>query len=205
VTEGERYTFDDSSAYVSAIDAIYLLHYKNGTYVGSSGGWSVIYRGGGTSFVAKGDEIRISMRPMGGFSISLSFINHIDNRIKMKLEAGETHTGYDPTSSSFNVYNAGNVAVEPESMQLKILILRANFTESITVRNTTTSEEFVYYGNISGQSILIDGMKVLLSSAYNRFRDTNKRFISLAPGENRFEVSGATFDEISFNFKYYYK
>src|SRR5699024_1221650 len=135
VTEGERYTFDDSSAYVSAIDAIYLLHYKNGTYVGSSGGWSVIYRGGGTSFVAKGDEIRISMRPMGGFSISLSFINHIDNRIKMKLEAGETHTGYDPTSSSFNVYNAGNVAVEPESMQLKILILRANFTESITVRN----------------------------------------------------------------------
>src|SRR5699024_6159628 len=145
------------------------------TYLGSSGGWLSLKRGGRTSFVAKGDEIRISLRPMDGNNVPLSHINHTDKRIQIKLELGEDHTGYNPTSSSFNVFNAGNVAVEPESMQLKILILRANFTESITVRNTTTSEEFVYYGNISGQSILIDGMKVLLSSAYNRFRDTNKR------------------------------
>lgn len=205
VTEGERYTFDDNSVFASAIDKIYILQYKNGVYLGSSYGWSSLDRGGGLSFLARGDEIRISLRPMAGNIVPLSHINHADKRIQMKLELGEEHTGYNPTSSSFTVYNAGNVTIEPESMQLKILVLRANFTESITVRNTTTSEEFIYYGNLNGQSILLDGMNVLLSSAYNRFRDTNRRFISLAPGDNSFEVSGATFDEIRFDFKYLYK
>src|SRR5699024_12135911 len=93
----------------------------------------------------------------------------------------------------------------PESLALTILVLKANFAESRTNRNVTPAEEFTYYGNVSGQSILLDGKNVLRSSAWNSFRNTNRRFIRLAPGDNLFEVTGGTFDEISFKFKYLYK
>lgn len=205
VTEGEWYTFDDSSAYASAIDTVYLLHYKNGTYVGSSGGWLSLKRGGRTSFVAKGDEIRISLRPMDGNNVPLSHINHTDKRIQMKLELGEDHTGYNPTSSSFNVYNAGNVAVEPESMELEILIKDVVITDKMTIRNHRTGEDHTYnFSTVNPSEYKIKGMMVLRSSV-NVFRNTNKRFISLKPGGNNIEITGATFSEVIFNFKYLYK
>ena len=49
-----------------------------------------------------------------------------------------------------------------------------------------------------------DGINVTVGGV-NRFRDTNRRFISLAPGDNRFEITGAIFDEVRIDFKYYYK
>ena len=205
VTEGEWYTFDDSSAYASAIDTVYLLHYKNGTYVGSSGGWLSLKRGGRTSFVAKGDEIRISLRPMDVNNVPLSHINHTDKRIQMKLELGEDHTGYNPESSSFNVYNAGNVAVEPESMYISILFWYCSIPNGkMTIQNMTTGDVLEINRTENRKHIRQDGMVVTVAGV-NRFRDTNRRFISLAPGDNRFEITGATFDEVSIDFKYYFK
>ena len=205
VTEGERYTFDDSSAYVSAIDIVYLLHYKNGAYVGSSGGWLSLKRGGRTSFVAKGDEIRISLRPMDGNNVPLSHINHTDKRIQLKLELGEDHTGYNPTSSSFNVYNAGNVAVEPESMYISILFRYCSIPDGkMTIKNMATGDTLIINSTENRKHIRQDGM-VFTIGGVNRFRDTNRSFISLAPGDNSFEITGATFDEARIDFKYYYK
>ena len=205
VTEGEWYTFDDSSAYASAIDTVYLLHYKNGTYVGSSGGWLSLNRGGRTSFVAKGDEIRISLRPMDVNNVPLSHINHTDKRIQMKLELGEDHTGYNPESSSFNVYNAGNVAVEPESMYISILFWYCSIPNGkMTIKNMATGDTLIINSTENRRHIRQDGM-VFTIGGVNRFRDTNRRFISLAPGDNRFEITGATFDEVRIDFKYYYK
>ena len=205
VTEGERYTFDDSSAYVSAIDIVYLLHYKNGAYVGSSGGWLSLKRGGRTSFVAKGDEIRISLRPMDGNNVPLSHIDHTDKRIQLKLELGEDHTGYNPTSSSFNVYNAGNVAVEPESMYISILFWYCSIPDGkMTIKNMTTGDALEINRADNRKHIRQDGVVVTVGGV-NRFRDTNRSFISLAPGDNRFEITGATFDEVQIDFKYYYK
>ena len=205
VTEGEWYTFDDSSAYASAIDTVYLLHYKNGTYVGSSGGWLSLKRGGRTSFVAKGDEIRISLRPMDVNNIPLGHINHADKRIQMKLELGEDHTGYNPESSSFNVYNAGNVAVEPESMYISILFWYCSIPNGkMTIQNMTTGDVLEINRTENRKHIRQDGMVVTVAGV-NRFRDTNRRFISLAPGDNRFEITGATFDEVRIDFKNYYK
>ena len=146
-------------------------------------------------FITEGSKLRFMAQSNSGESIDLAGVG---DDILPRLRR-------DAMNNSFNVYNAGNVTVEPEYMDLTILVLRANFSESLTIRNVTTSEEFTYYGNVSSQSILLDGVNVLRSSAWNSFRNTNRRFIRLAPGDNLIEVTGGTFDEISFKFKYLYK
>ena len=111
---------------------------------------------------------------------------------------------YRFTESNFTVYNAGNVTIEPESMFLKINFRLASSEGNLKLKNLTTGEVFEYHKPITRRHITIDGM-VIKEGTYNAFKDTNRRFISLAPGVNEFEITGATFDEIFFSFKYYYK
>src|SRR5699024_7258081 len=104
VTEGRVYTFHDNSLYASAIENIYILHYRDGQYIGSSSGWEQVERRGRLTFNARGNEIRLSLRPMEGFGILLEFIGRSDNRIRFKLEEGDRHTGFIPGPSRFSVY-----------------------------------------------------------------------------------------------------
>ena len=110
---------------------------------------------------------------------------------------------YRFTSNNFTVYNAGNVTVEPESMLLHIFVASTT-GDSITIKNNTTDEVFTLNRKMNARHIQINGM-VVTDGTTQVFRDTNKRFISLAPGDNSITVTGATFNEIRFNFKYYYK
>ena len=107
-------------------------------------------------------------------------------------------------TTSFTVYNAGNVTVEPESMDLTIQINNATSSGNLTLKNLTTGEEFKLNKNISGRHISLNGMNIL-DGTVNAFRDSNRRLISLVPGDNQFEITGATFSEVWFSFKYYYK
>src|SRR5699024_7124393 len=141
VIEGGTYTFHDNSLYASAIENIYILHYRDGQYIGSSSGWEQVERRGRLSFNARGNEIRLSLRPMEGFGILLEFIGRSDNRIRFKLEEGDRHTGFIRRPSRFSVYNAGNVTVEPESMMLNIQADGAQSDNYCTTRNVTTGEE----------------------------------------------------------------
>lgn len=111
---------------------------------------------------------------------------------------------YRFTESTFSVYNAGNVTVEPESMDLTIQISSATSSGNLTLKNLTTGEEFKLNKNISERHISLNGMNIL-DGTVNTLRDTNRRFISIAPGDNDFEITGATFSEVWFRFKYYYK
>ena len=138
-------------------------------------------------------------------NIPLGHMNHADKRIQMKLELREDHKGYNPESSSFNVYNAGNVAVEPESMYISILFWYCSIPNGkMTIKNMTTGDVLEINRTENRRHIRQDGMVVTVAGI-NRFRDTNRRFISLAPGDNRFEITGATFDEVRIDFKNYYK
>ena len=203
VVKGEKYTLKDSSVYSSAVRAIFILHYNDGVYVGSTGGWEVVNRGGSTTFTAKGNEIRISIAPMEGFSVILEFITNV--RVQLKLEPGEEHTGFIPESSRFSVYNAGNVTVEPESMQITFNFTGVYTTGGFTIRNLTTGEEVVLNRSSNGSHFKMDGMLFSLGAINNVFRDTNRRFISLSPGDNQFEIVGGTFSQCWFDFKYYFK
>ena len=203
LVKGEKYTLKDSSAYSSSVRAIFILHYNNGVYIGSTGGWEVVNRGGSTTFTAKGNEIRISIAPMEGFSVLLEFITN--GRVQLKLEPGEEHTGFIPAASRFSVFNAGNVTVEPESMKITFNFTGVYTTGGFTIRNLTTGEEVILNRSSNGSHFKMDGMLFSLGAINNVFRDTNRRFISLAPGDNQFEIVGGTFSQCWFDFKYLYK
>ncbi len=114
------------------------------------------------------------------------------------------HTQYVFASNNFDVWNAGNVKVEPESMDLKISIEGLTTDGNFELKNTTTGEAFKFKKAVTSKDITIDGM-VVKESVYNALRDTNRQFISLSPGSNTFEVSGGIFDYAIINFKYYYR
>lgn len=112
---------------------------------------------------------------------------------------------YRFTDNNFSVYNAGNVTVEPESMDTEIIIKDVVITDRMVLRNKTTGEEHVYnFSTVNPSTYRIDRINVIRAGV-NVFRNTNRQFISLVPGVNEFEITGATFSEIQIDFKYYYK
>src|SRR5699024_1176301 len=91
VIPGEQYTFQDESAYVSSILEVQIAQWDGDTRIGIT---AYVNRGSSHSFTAQGDRIRIGLTPMSGFVIAPRFIDHLDGRIKMKLEKGNSATPF---------------------------------------------------------------------------------------------------------------
>src|SRR5699024_3581414 len=89
VIPGQQYTFQDESAYVSSILEVQIAQWDGDTRLGIT---DYINRGNSRTFTAEGDRIRIGLTPIEGFGIMTWFIDHVDERIKMKLEKGATPT-----------------------------------------------------------------------------------------------------------------
>src|SRR5699024_263448 len=91
ILEGESYTLSDYSGYYSRLNNIRVHVYKNGE--------SVLYRnptrGSAITFIANGDELRISLHPPGlpdWTNISTSQMEDLEHPIQIKLEKGSTAT-----------------------------------------------------------------------------------------------------------------
>ena len=200
VIPGQRYTLQDSSPYASRLLEVQIAEWDGDNRLGIT---AFVNRGQSHSFTAQGNRIRLGLTPMSGFSIPLDYIP--DSGLKMKLEQGNRFTGYEPSPETFTVYNAGNVTIEPESMYLNIFATYVQSTGDFTIRNKTTGEEIILKRNSNRSHFRINGMIMSFGSFTNIFRDTNRRFISLVPGDNEIEVTNGTFEEIRFDFKYLYK
>ena len=127
---------------------------------------------------------------------------------KIKLERGEKVTPFENpgnTKTSFSVFNAGNVTVEPESMYIYITLGLVTTDGSLKLSNKTTGETFAFNKAVSNRNIYLDGMNVMEGTAINALRNTNRQRIKLVPGVNNFEITGATFSQITVSFKFYYK
>ena len=133
-----------------------------------------------------------------GYSATAEKYGLVDNIDDEKVQ-------YRFTGSNFTVYNAGNVTVEPESMLLNIFVSTLQSDNNFTIRNKTTGEEIILNRESNGSHFAIRGMVISFGSFPNIFRSTNRRFISLVPGDNQFEILNGTFNEIRFDFKYLYK
>ena len=132
-----------------------------------------------------------------GYSATAEKYGLVDNINDEKVK-------YRFTESDFTVYNAGNVTVEPESSQLYIQMNYVTADGNLKVTNKTTGENFEYHQPTDRRHIVLDGM-VMTVGGVNGFRDSNRRFISLAPGDNEIEITGGTFEQVYFRFKYLYK
>ncbi|MEX5935979.1 phage tail domain-containing protein [Mammaliicoccus sciuri] len=116
----------------------------------------------------------------------------------------QNYVKYTFTNDSFNVYNHGQVAIDPRYMELKIVIRGLTTTGNFEVKNNKTGEAFRYTSAATSRTITIDGA-IVKDGALNVLRDTNRRFVSIDRGLNAFKVSGGTFTSIEFIFPFYYK
>lgn len=116
----------------------------------------------------------------------------------------DDYLNYTFTEKSFSVWNGGNVTIDPRNMYLKITVNNLRSKGNFTIYNETTGEKFIYREKIAPTVLYLDGAKVLIVN-YNRLRNTNRKFISLVPGENKISVLNGTYDNIKFDFSYYFK
>ena len=200
VTPGQEYTLTDQSLASSNIGLWRIFEVNEDNSLTQR--LYVDRNSGARSFVPTTDKVLLAADHSGSSNISKSFLN--DGKIKVKLEEGGTFTGFTPKSESFTVYNAGNVTIEPESMYLNIGMRFVTTSGGFKLRNETTGEEHIINSAHERMHLRVNGMKVT-SGNVNNFRNTNRRFISLVPGDNEFTVSGGAFEEITIDFKYLYK
>lgn len=116
----------------------------------------------------------------------------------------DTKYNYTFDSNDFIVKNIGNQKIDPRESYLKITI-NGSFASFIQIQNNTTGE--VYRFNeplLSTDILLLDNIRTLKNNV-SSFRNTNKKLISLAPGDNSFSITGGAINSVIFDFRFLYK
>ena len=122
----------------------------------------------------------------------------------MGLIADDDSLIYTHTGTSFKIYNAGDVSVHPFEQDLKITINNIQgLTSYFELRNITTGDLFRVNEGATG-TIVLDGPNITRNNL-NYLRETNKQYITLAPGWNEFDILGATSARGAFDFRFYYQ
>ncbi|WP_242264875.1 phage tail family protein [Bacillus cereus group sp. BfR-BA-01422] len=114
-------------------------------------------------------------------------------------------TKYHHTTTSFRIYNAGDVTIDPRSMPLKIKY--KGKSNNLTIKNNTTGDLWSYNGVTTtlNDVITLDGVKAYRNVLGSIFKNTNWGLITLKPGWNDFVLTGATDAfEVEFDFRFYY-
>ncbi|MEG7877477.1 phage tail family protein [Bacillus cereus group sp. Sample62] len=114
-------------------------------------------------------------------------------------------TKYIHNTTSFRIYNAGNVTIDPKSMGLKIKY--KGKSNNLSIKNVTTGDLWSYAGVTTTERdvITLDGVKAYRNVLGSIFKNTNWGLITLNPGWNDFVLTGATGDfKIEFDFRFYY-
>lgn len=147
------------------------------------------------------------IRVFGMFSVNFisasAFAESVTSTLNMIL-ADITHgrtIKYKHTTARFEIYNGG-VKVDPRSMPL--VITYKGSSTNLKIKNLTTNEEWAMPGIYQNVFTLkLDGVRAT-KDGLSVFRQSNKKLITLAPGWNEFEVSGASGSfEISFDFRFH--
>jgi hypothetical protein len=113
-------------------------------------------------------------------------------------------TKYIHNTTSFRIYNAGNVKVDPHRNPL--IIKYKGISTNLQIKNNTTLDTWSFTGTTTEDDTLeLNRLRSLKNTVVNVFSDTNRRSISLAPGWNDIELIGTSGSfEISFDFRFYY-
>lgn len=111
---------------------------------------------------------------------------------------------YTPTSNEFSIWNGGNVTIDPRHFDLTIRLLYATSKGDVTIENVTTGEKFIFKRQFVNTHLNLFGAQVLLGNT-NWLRESNRKFISLVPGENKIKVSNVEHQGVSFDFPFYFK
>ncbi|MED0876553.1 phage tail family protein [Bacillus mobilis] len=112
---------------------------------------------------------------------------------------------YTHSTLAFRIYNAGDVTIDPRSMDLKIKYKgRSN---NLSIKNVNTGDLWNYTGvtTTANDVITLDGVRAYRNVLGSIFKNTNWGLITLKPGWNEFELAGPIGDfKIEFDFRFYY-
>jgi phage-related protein len=110
---------------------------------------------------------------------------------------------YQFSETKFRVWNEGEITLDPSVQSL--LILFEGVSSGLTISNLTTGDQWQYNGTTGeDDSIRLDGIRSFKNEV-SIFGQTNRKLVTLVPGWNEFEITGATSPfEISFDFRFYY-
>jgi hypothetical protein len=114
-------------------------------------------------------------------------------------------TKYTHNATSFRIFNAGDITVDPKSMPLKIKY--TGMSNNLSIKNVTTGDLWNYAGitTTAHDIITLDGVKSYRNVVGSIFGKTNWGLITLKSGWNDFVLTGATGDfKIEFDFRFYY-
>ncbi|WP_236809895.1 phage tail family protein [Bacillus glycinifermentans] len=124
---------------------------------------------------------------------------------KWLLGEGLTDTipTYKHKTTTFSIYNAGDVKIDPVDMPL--IITYKGASSKLTITNQTTGDSWQYLSTTgSGDTIVLNRVMATKNNV-SIFGNTNRKLITLAPGWNQFKLSGTSGSfEIAFNFRFYY-
>lgn len=118
----------------------------------------------------------------------------------MGLFADDGTLKYTHSSTSFRIYNAGNIAINPFDYELIIAI--NNASKGYELRNNTTGDVFKVIDDIAQGDLIIDKGTVTVNGL-QALRATNKQFITLAPGWNSFTQNQPR--AVAFDTRFYYR
>lgn len=111
---------------------------------------------------------------------------------------------YTPTTNEFSIWNGSHMTIDPRHFDLSIRLLYATSKGDVTIENITTGEKFIFYRQFTNTHLNIFGSQVLLGNT-NWLRESNRKFISLVPGENKIKISNVEHSGVSFDFPFYFK
>ena len=111
---------------------------------------------------------------------------------------------YTPTTNEFSIWNGSHMTIDPRHFDLSIRLLYATSKGDVTIENLTTGEKFIFYRQFTNAHLNIFGSQVLLGNT-NWLRESNRKFISLVPGENKIKISNVEHSGVSFDFPFYFK
>ena len=116
----------------------------------------------------------------------------------------DTEYLYTFNTNSFVIRNLGTATIDPRESNLRIQI-SGNFEGSLIMNNITTGDSFIYNGNLSENQVLeLNRIKMTIGGV-SILSKTNKKLITLKPGENQFVISGGQVSQVNFDFNFLYK
>lgn len=119
-----------------------------------------------------------------GTSIQAKTFEHLQ-------ELPVTYTDYqDIYATKFKIYNPGQL-IDPRNINHYLKITYKGNSENLRIENKTTGDVWQYMGTSNlNDEIVLEGIRAT-KNGLSIFRQTNKRLITIAPGWNEFEISGA--------------
>ncbi len=124
----------------------------------------------------------------------------------MGLMYGEELQSYTHESDNFYIYNAGNVGIHPFEQHLTIDISDVEGSvNGFELINKTTGDVFRVNEQVNSDArILLEGPNIT-RNGLQYLRKTNRKYITLAPGLNEFNIGKASKARVKFDFRFYYK